>query len=191
MKNKEEKRELILQAALRNFAEEGFDRATMQNIAKSAGVGKGTTYEYFPSKEALFCEVLLKGISNMVDELTAVLQQPGTVHEKVERLFQKNLEIFRTKSDLRAIMLNNIGKIPADLHRQLMEKQRELLGTMERIFTEAIQADEMVDVPPRIAAAAVLNGLQVIYTYQLEKGETYESVIEHYLKLIFHGLDKR
>lgn len=191
MKNKEEKRELILQAALRNFAEEGFDRATMQNIAKSAGVGKGTTYEYFPSKEALFCEVLLKGISNMVDELTAVLQQPGSVHQKVERLFQKNLEIFRTKADLQAIMLNNIGKIPADLHRQLMEKQMELVGTMEQIFTEAIHADEMCDVPPRIAAAAVLNGLKVIYTYQLTKGETLESVIEHYLNLIFHGFDKR
>ncbi|MCM3760972.1 TetR/AcrR family transcriptional regulator [Alkalihalobacillus oceani] len=191
MKNKEEKRELILQSALRNFAEEGFDRATMQNIAKSAGVGKGTTYEYFPSKEALFCEVLLKGISNMVDELTAVLQQPGGVHQKVERLFQKNLEIFRTKSDLQAIMLNNLGKIPADLHRRLMEKQRELLGTMEQIFAEAIQADEVSDVPPRIAAAAVLNGLKVIYTYQLEKGETYEAVIEDYLKVLFHGLDKR
>ena len=89
------RKELIIQSALQNFMEDGYDRATMQDIAIKAGVGKGTIYEYFSSKEELFSEVVLTGIHKMCDALTQTLTEPGTIYEKVKRLYEKNIQLFQ------------------------------------------------------------------------------------------------
>ncbi len=59
---KEERIRRILQAALRVFAHEGLQPATVEAIAREAELGKGTIYYYFPSKEALL-EELIAGLS--------------------------------------------------------------------------------------------------------------------------------
>ena len=53
-KAKEERREIILKAALDEFFEKGFAAALTDNIAARAGLSKGTVYLYFPSKQDLF-----------------------------------------------------------------------------------------------------------------------------------------
>lgn len=55
--DKEEKRRSILSAALRVFARQGYGRTTMEEVAKAAGIGKGTIYEYFTHKDDLFFAV--------------------------------------------------------------------------------------------------------------------------------------
>jgi AcrR family transcriptional regulator len=55
---REERRREILEAAGRVFYQQGYDRAKMEDIAKEAGLGKGTLYEYFVSKKHLFEEMV-------------------------------------------------------------------------------------------------------------------------------------
>ena len=55
--DKKKKREEIMQAAVAVFARTGYHRAKIKDIADEAGVGKGTVYEYFRSKEDLFLEM--------------------------------------------------------------------------------------------------------------------------------------
>src|SRR3546814_8603477 len=54
----ERKREAILQAAIAEFRSSGFEITSMDKIAATAGVSKRTVYNHFPSKEALFAEIL-------------------------------------------------------------------------------------------------------------------------------------
>lgn len=51
--NKEEKQRAIALASIDIFGEKGFDRTRMEDVAKAAGVGKGTIYEYFKTKDEL------------------------------------------------------------------------------------------------------------------------------------------
>ena len=62
--DKDEKRLQIAHAAVEVFASKGFDRAKMDDVAREAGVGKGTLYEYYSDKEALLEESfdLLMGV---------------------------------------------------------------------------------------------------------------------------------
>lgn len=57
-------RQKILDAALREFARKGFAKASMRSIAVQVGVGVGNLYNYFPSKDRLFCAVLTPVISS-------------------------------------------------------------------------------------------------------------------------------
>ncbi len=54
----EDRREQIIDAALRTFAQKGFTRTTNKDIAREAGITPGLIYHYFESKEALFLEML-------------------------------------------------------------------------------------------------------------------------------------
>lgn len=55
--DKDAKKRGIIEAAAVVFARDGFANAKMADIADEAGIGKGTVYEYFPSKEELFLEL--------------------------------------------------------------------------------------------------------------------------------------
>ncbi len=57
--DRREKRNQILQAALNVFSSKGFDNSKMADIARQAGIGKGTIYEYFKSKKEVFSELFL------------------------------------------------------------------------------------------------------------------------------------
>ena len=54
---KAEIKEKIIQAAVESFAQTGFDRTKMEDIAKRLGLSKGTLYLYFKSKEDLFLAI--------------------------------------------------------------------------------------------------------------------------------------
>ncbi len=51
--DKEAKRKKILEASMRVFAKKGVENTKMKDIAKSAGIGKGTIYEYFNSRDEI------------------------------------------------------------------------------------------------------------------------------------------
>ena len=69
------KRELILDTALDLFVQKGYLDTKIIDIANVAGIGKGTIYEYFSSKEELFTELLqthvLEPYSGMEEEITS------------------------------------------------------------------------------------------------------------------------
>ncbi len=80
-RKKEQTRQRILKSALRLFSEFGFERPTVQEIATAAGVGKGTIYNYFHTKE---------------DILVAFMcQQETRVQERLQPLLRRDLDAIR------------------------------------------------------------------------------------------------
>jgi TetR/AcrR family transcriptional regulator len=65
----EERPRQILDAAFETFAEHGLASARLDDIAKRAGVSKGTIYLYFPSKEDLFREVVRHTVGDAIDDV--------------------------------------------------------------------------------------------------------------------------
>jgi AcrR family transcriptional regulator len=82
-----QRRDLIVEAALREFAEHGYESASMGQIAAAAGVSRSVLYDHFPSKHALFVEVL----SSQHDVLLAHLSEPiasrGPMRERIRGTF--------------------------------------------------------------------------------------------------------
>ena len=69
--DKEEKRKIILDAALKVYKENGFSDSKVEDIAKKANIGKGTVYEYFRSKE----EIAVKLIENSFNSQIQILKK--------------------------------------------------------------------------------------------------------------------
>jgi TetR/AcrR family fatty acid metabolism transcriptional regulator len=72
--NKTEKREQLVQAAIPIFAKHGFREAKMSDIAIQADVGKGTLYEYFPSKDELFLHAFRVWFGYFAEQMQEIME---------------------------------------------------------------------------------------------------------------------
>lgn len=79
------RREQILDAAVELFAREGYRRADLQVIADTLGVGKGTVYRYFPSKERLFLETVDRGMRRLRASVDAAVEGIEDPLERIAR----------------------------------------------------------------------------------------------------------
>src|SRR5947207_4830480 len=84
---KESVRDSILSAANRLLARYGYRKMTVEDVASEAGIGKGTVYLHFPSKE----EVVLSTIDRLVDRLAARLSEIAAESEPARARLEKML----------------------------------------------------------------------------------------------------
>jgi len=73
-RRKEARPEEILDAALKLFTEKGFSSTRMLDVAKAAGISKGTLYLYFDNKEAIFRDVVQQRITPQIDQVALLVE---------------------------------------------------------------------------------------------------------------------
>ena len=129
-----ELRERLFRAALDQFAKKGFLEATVEDITNAADVGKGTFFNYFPSKEHIllaFGEMQLGKLQESMDEarktsmplpdflrsLGARMTEEPIRHPTIVRAF---LQAFVSSSEVRSAMLDLQGRVLA-LHSQMIQ----------------------------------------------------------------------
>jgi AcrR family transcriptional regulator len=102
----------ILEAALTLFREEGFDKATMRDIAAKAGVATGAAYYYYPSKDAIVMEFYQRSVADMQPKLQTAMEQVRGLEARLRELIRVKLVYFApNRGVLRALLRN--GADPA------------------------------------------------------------------------------
>ncbi len=91
--DKEEKKQQILEAAIRVFAKFGLPNTRMLHIAQAAGIGKGTIYEYFRSKEDLFIAAFNAFVKESNTRIEKRVRQIHDPEEKLRAYFRGWVEI--------------------------------------------------------------------------------------------------
>jgi TetR/AcrR family transcriptional regulator, cholesterol catabolism regulator len=86
-RKKEETRERIFQAAMRLFKQKGFEATTVDEIAEKADVAKGTFFNYFPHKEAIFAYLGESWFAQAEEESAAILAKPGRLAPRLIAMF--------------------------------------------------------------------------------------------------------
>lgn len=96
----ERKREAILQAAIAEFRSSGFEVTSMDRIAATAGVSKRTVYNHFPSKEALFAEILNRLWNSITAEQDMPYSPQTLLREQLQTLLQAKLHLLADENFL-------------------------------------------------------------------------------------------
>jgi AcrR family transcriptional regulator len=97
----------ILDSALELFRRQGFDKATMRDIAEKAGVATGAAYYYYPSKEAIVMDFYRRSSENMQPKIETALEGANSLDARLRRLIQVKLAHFEpNRGVLRALLRN-------------------------------------------------------------------------------------
>lgn len=86
------KREAILRAAIRVFAEKGFFNSKVADIAKQAGIADGTVYLYFKGKEEILHSIFDRAMEEFISEGRRELAELSSPEEKLKKIAELHLE---------------------------------------------------------------------------------------------------
>ena len=143
----EARRAAILAAALEEFTARGYEGARLDDVAKRAGVAKGTIYLYFADKEALFQDL----VRSMVHPVLGMLERMGEVDVPARMLVEGLLNTFvrevygtRRKDVIRLIMAEG-PRFPAIAEFYYREVISRVLAIVRPILARAAERGELPD----------------------------------------------
>jgi AcrR family transcriptional regulator len=108
----------ILDTAARVFATYGFANTQVQTIANHVGVGNGTVYRYFSTKEQLFLSAVERGLQELEAEMDAILAQPLDGIELMRQAIRTYLAFFHRRPEMVELFIQERAAFPHH-HRPL------------------------------------------------------------------------
>ena len=153
------RRNQLLDAARKIFRDKGYEGATVSEIAKEAGLGKGTFYFYYPSKTTIAVALRDGLMVTMAAAVENAMKPDTTFDQKLNTLIGTTFEVARQNVDLFRLAFIGADETHPEMHSESSE-HAALLTTVTSLFDTATRTGEMKSIDPGVAARLVLGMLQ-------------------------------
>jgi AcrR family transcriptional regulator len=183
----------LVAAARKVFSERGFHNATVEDIARLAGVAKGTIYLYYPSKRAAYWAALEQGILAMLEATRRSMEAAGTVEAKIRTFIECKLSYCEQNRDFFKIYYSEFGHSlthPARLSKQFGELYIQQAEILKAVLEEGIRNQEIRPVPAEAAAFAICDLTRSMATQRVlgwDQGDPRDAV-NFIFELVWKGL---
>jgi AcrR family transcriptional regulator len=192
----------ILDSARAVFFEQGFERANLDEVARRAGLAKGTIYKHFESKAELYVAVLAQNADVFVERMVRELDPTLSAADQIRRLgrfyfahYTTQVEYFRIFWAIENQRL--IGQLPAHLVALVTEVWKRALGVLSGVIERGVAAGEFQPCDAWLAANVIWVGANaVIQTLEVPArrelwARDVARVFDETLELYLRGLAKR
>jgi TetR/AcrR family transcriptional regulator, fatty acid metabolism regulator protein len=160
-----DKRRLILDAAVRVFARQGFHACRVSDIADEAGVAYGLVYHYFASKDEVLDTLFLERWNVMLDLIREVDGESSPVREKLGAIAGFIVDSYQHDPDLMKVIIVEVTRAANSFGQTHLGSIREAYELIAGIVTKA--QDEGVfkaDIEARFAAMAFYGAIEQLLT---------------------------
>ncbi len=160
----EEKRRKILDVAVMEFANHGFENANINVIAKKAEVSVGSLYKYFDTKTDLFLTSINYGISTLDSIIDAVAASDDDAMAKLERLIRIAIDYSRKSSVLIKLYNEFTGESDPELAKKIARDMESVTSAAYKraIIDGQVSGEIRTDIDPGMAAFMIDNLLMNI-----------------------------
>jgi AcrR family transcriptional regulator len=163
-REKEQRRQQIMDAAEKVFAAKGFSRATVENIAEEAELSPATLYLYFKNKDELYASLNLKLLKVLIEKMEDVYHHDGlSPEEKIKALENALYEVYEQDplnviNVLRLQSSEELKNLSPELATQIKDGARKYLRAIAGIFEDGVRKGSFLDRHP-VAFADIVWGL--------------------------------
>jgi TetR/AcrR family fatty acid metabolism transcriptional regulator len=190
-----DKRRLILDAAVRVFARQGFHTCRVSDIADEAGVAYGLVYHYFQSKDEVLDTLFLERWELMLAAIDEIDAQPIAAREKLRAIASFIVDSYRHDPELMKVIIVEVTRAANTFGQTHLAEIRKAYSRIGEIVAAA-QADGTFRdaVTPQFAAMAFYGAIEQVLTGWifglLEEGEEdYERAKRFVVETICEGLE--
>ncbi|MDQ6842574.1 MAG: TetR/AcrR family transcriptional regulator [Actinomycetota bacterium] len=160
-----EKRRLILDAAVRVFARQGFHTCRVADIADDAGVAYGLVYHYFSSKEEILDTLFLERWDVMLDAIAQADATERAPREKLHAIASFIVDSYRRDPELMKVIIVEVTRAANTFGRTHLAKIREAYAQIAAIVARAQSAGAFrSEVTPEFAALAFYGSIEQVLT---------------------------
>jgi len=185
-------KERILEAALEVFSHKGFHPATMDEIAEKGGVGKGTLYRHFETKEKLFAELVRIRLEELGRRAGSAIDSHDNVLEMISKYIRIYFEFFDRNQRLYRLIIQeqlDLGEYSPD---EYFRKVMKAIPNLKRKVYEGTQQGILKDVDFQTVFYGTMGFAHGVIQKWLARDCSYPLVNElpGVLEVLFHGFVK-
>jgi AcrR family transcriptional regulator len=191
-----DKRRIILDAAIRVFARQGFNGCRVSDIADEAGVAYGLVYHYFRSKDEVLDTLFLERWNVLLDAIRETDRQDISPREKLHQIASFIVDSYRHDPELMKVIIVEVTRAANSFGQTHLGKIREAYELIADIVAKAQDEGAFKDtITPQFAAMAFYGAIEQVLTGWifdlLPQGEVeYEQAKEFVVETICAGLDR-
>ena len=156
-RERESRRQDILQSAIRVFGQNGFVKTSMELIAEDAALAVGTLYRYYKSKEELYVSIVFDAIEVMHDDLQAIADSAAAPSVKLQRAWDYFYDFYQKKTMYYQALLSLhdpgfVGALSDDAHDAVERFSTNNFLILGKIIRQGIEAKVFHAYKPHEAA---------------------------------------
>ena len=163
--NAVDKRRLILDAAIRVFAREGFHRCRVSDIANEAGVAYGLVYHYFRSKDEVLDTLFTERWTLLLEAIADVDEQELPIREKLHAIASFIVGSYQNDPDLMKVIIVEVTRAANTFGRAHLPEIRQAYDGISAIFAKAQeQGTFRTDTSPEFATLCFYGAIEQLLT---------------------------
>ncbi len=190
-----DKRDRILNAAIKVFAKNGFYATRVSEIAKAAGVADGTIYLYFKNKDDVLISIFEDGIRRLLTILRKVAASDDPVEQRIKRIIELQLGLLEDQRDLAEVITVNLRQSSRLLKQYGAPLFMEYIEVLAGVVDEGQkQGTFRSDLNSRVVARALFGALDgILLTWALGEADpqALRRAASHCASLFLEGLRDR
>ena len=185
-------KERILEAALEVFSHKGFHPATMDEISDKAGVGKGTLYRYFETKEKLFAELVRLRLEELGATAGSVIDGRDDVLTMISKCIRMYFEFFDRNQRLYRLIIQEQLDLGEHSPDEYFRKVMRAIPNLKRKVYEGTQQGILKDVDFQTVFYGTMGFAHGVIQKWLARECSYPLVNElpGVLEVLFYGFVK-
>jgi AcrR family transcriptional regulator len=171
------------------FAERGFDRASIRDVAKAADMSLAGLYYYYRGKEEILFDIQREAFTTLLEAHAQALAGVRDPEEKLRKVVDAHLAFFAANIDEMKVMSRESEQLQGEFGEQVDELKRRYVRLVRGILEELRARNGMRDVPEGTAAFILFGMMNWMYTWYDPKRDGSPADIARAMQEIFlHGI---
>jgi AcrR family transcriptional regulator len=201
-KEKDNRKKLILKSARTLFFKKGFNNVTVDEIAKSSELGKGSIYLYFNSKEEIYAQILLNDIEDFNQQVSVLLNKKKIAADLLVEFSNIYVDFFFNDGELFRILMTYMLQpakmnLTEKLNSQILTANARSIDVIGKILKLGVSSKEFsanINIKQNQNAIwGLLNGIISLYIFSgspIKRRERINSTIKLALEVFIKGFKK-
>ena len=180
-----QRKQLILNGALKAYSNKGIDGITMDNIALESDFGKATIYNYFPSKEDIICSLMEMGWRDLWESVEEMVIEDISARKKFVKILNQMADrVFQNR-----VLYKFLFTVPRNINipdnkASWKAFQNRTYATLQSIVDEGMKEGDFADIKPELfmkAVGGIFHGIVFMGEQKKLEEKDIESLISNFI----------
>lgn len=183
-REREARKQEVLDVALDLFAEKGFHAVSMQEIAETTEFSVGTLYNLFENKDGLFEELIISNREYMCEKIFTVLDSPGDSVQRIRRFIHSAVELLEQFATFMKVHVTELGKKGSKVAHLAEENDiKKLLNArLTEIIATGIEEGQFRQIDALIAAETLNAAIETL-AFEMAGHFDKDAAVDKFTKL--------
>lgn len=132
----DERKRAIVETAAALFARDGFNGASVADIAKRGKISKSLIYHYYTSKEDILYDVMISHVRELEAAAEEIASDETSAETKLRDLTHRFMALYVGAADRHKVLLNDLDNVPKSKRAEIVSVQRGLIETVRQMLVE-------------------------------------------------------